>query len=292
MFPSNLKQYSSLPLKKRNQDQSHPSTSTPATNYNLCPCPAFFGYTIEDQGANGGKRHGHQYHQQRQQEKPNESLLINGSNDFLQSFSANSNNNNNDKMGQFFCDGAHNEDGHGSVEWMSSKMHRMREMTGSEQTVTSKPRRSMEDLQEKKQQNQDSSSNFPSSIIRVCSDCSTTKTPLWRSGPQGPKSLCNACGIRQRKARQAMSAAAGSGLMATNTLGKVRKGKKADGDRTNIPNKNRCKITNTGTAQKKLQIDDLTTSLSDDSAFHHVFPQDEKDAAILLMALSCGPIHG
>lgn len=23
--------------------------------------------------------------------------------------------------------------------------------------------------------------------IRVCSDCNTTKTPLWRSGPQGPK---------------------------------------------------------------------------------------------------------
>lgn len=27
-------------------------------------------------------------------------------------------------------------------------------------------------------------SNFP---IRVCSDCNTTKTPLWRSGPKGPK---------------------------------------------------------------------------------------------------------
>lgn len=23
--------------------------------------------------------------------------------------------------------------------------------------------------------------------IRVCSDCHTTKTPLWRSGPKGPK---------------------------------------------------------------------------------------------------------
>ncbi|KAG9137464.1 hypothetical protein Leryth_019888 [Lithospermum erythrorhizon] len=34
-------------------------------------------------------------------------------------------------------------------------------------------------------------------------DCNTTKTPLWRSGPKGPKSLCNACGIRQRKARRA-----------------------------------------------------------------------------------------
>lgn len=24
-------------------------------------------------------------------------------------------------------------------------------------------------------------------IVRVCSDCNTTKTPLWRGGPQGPK---------------------------------------------------------------------------------------------------------
>ncbi|KAL3814647.1 hypothetical protein ACJIZ3_015915 [Penstemon smallii] len=34
---------------------------------------------------------------------------------------------------------------------------------------------------------------------KCCSYCKTTKTPLWRSGPSGPKSLCNACGIRYRK---------------------------------------------------------------------------------------------
>ncbi|KAF3339645.1 GATA transcription factor 16-like protein [Carex littledalei] len=33
----------------------------------------------------------------------------------------------------------------------------------------------------------------------VCANCRTSKTPLWRSGPTGPKSLCNACGIRFRK---------------------------------------------------------------------------------------------
>ncbi|CAH8330827.1 unnamed protein product [Eruca vesicaria subsp. sativa] len=38
--------------------------------------------------------------------------------------------------------------------------------------------------------------------IRSCSECKTTKTPMWRGGPSGPKSLCNACGIRFRKQRR------------------------------------------------------------------------------------------
>lgn len=37
---------------------------------------------------------------------------------------------------------------------------------------------------------------------RACTLCGTTKTPLWRTGPEGPKSLCNACGIRAKKNRQ------------------------------------------------------------------------------------------
>lgn len=42
---------------------------------------------------------------------------------------------------------------------------------------------------------------------RVCAHCGTTKTPLWRNGPQGPKSLCNACGIRHKKAGRRSAAA-------------------------------------------------------------------------------------
>jgi hypothetical protein len=30
-------------------------------------------------------------------------------------------------------------------------------------------------------------------VIRVCSDCNTTKTPLWRSGPCGPKVSFSVC---------------------------------------------------------------------------------------------------
>ena len=43
---------------------------------------------------------------------------------------------------------------------------------------------------------------------------------------------------------------------------------------------------------KKLCFEDFLISLSKNSSFQRVFPQDEKDAAILLMALSCGLAHG
>lgn len=40
-------------------------------------------------------------------------------------------------------------------------------------------------------------------VKKFCADCKTTKTPLWRTGPAGPRSLCNACGIRYRKRKMA-----------------------------------------------------------------------------------------
>ncbi|KAI9360026.1 hypothetical protein DFJ73DRAFT_816394 [Zopfochytrium polystomum] len=36
---------------------------------------------------------------------------------------------------------------------------------------------------------------------RVCTSCGVKETPLWRMGPAGPKSLCNACGVRYSKGR-------------------------------------------------------------------------------------------
>ncbi|KAJ1259657.1 hypothetical protein BS78_10G172700 [Paspalum vaginatum] len=93
-------------------------------------------------------------------------------------------------------------------------------------------------------------------VIRVCSDCNTTKTPLWRSGPCGPKSLCNACGIRQRKARRALMVSGGTGpvpadgatakadaMAAAAAHPKVKKAKRAvaEVDRS-LPFKKRCKV--------------------------------------------------
>ncbi|KAK1372529.1 GATA transcription factor [Heracleum sosnowskyi] len=36
---------------------------------------------------------------------------------------------------------------------------------------------------------------------RKCLHCMTDKTPQWRTGPMGPKTLCNACGVRYKSGR-------------------------------------------------------------------------------------------
>lgn len=39
------------------------------------------------------------------------------------------------------------------------------------------------------------------SIGRRCQHCLADKTPQWRGGPMGPKTLCNACGVRYKSGR-------------------------------------------------------------------------------------------
>jgi hypothetical protein len=36
---------------------------------------------------------------------------------------------------------------------------------------------------------------------RMCTHCMSSKTPQWRTGPLGPKTLCNACGVRFKSGR-------------------------------------------------------------------------------------------
>lgn len=36
---------------------------------------------------------------------------------------------------------------------------------------------------------------------RRCQHCLVDKTPQWRSGPMGPRTLCNACGVRYKSGR-------------------------------------------------------------------------------------------
>ncbi|KAE8658176.1 GATA transcription factor 23 [Hibiscus syriacus] len=197
-----------------------------------------------------------------------------------------------------------------SYKWMPSKMRILRKMMSSEHSDFSKSSTKFED--QKVQINQPSSSPDNSSIssyydnnnslIRVCADCNTTKTPLWRSGPRGPKSLCNACGIRQRKARRAMAAAAAAASngtivaaeTTTSTKTKIQNKEKrsSNGCLAKLKNNKKCKLGSQSQGRKKLCFEDLRVILSKNSAFHRVFPQDEKEAAILLMALSYGLVHG
>ncbi|XP_020215002.1 GATA transcription factor 11 [Cajanus cajan] len=45
------------------------------------------------------------------------------------------------------------------------------------------------------------SSSQESVATRKCMHCEVTSTPQWREGPMGPKTLCNACGVRYRSGR-------------------------------------------------------------------------------------------
>lgn len=99
------------------------------------------------------------------------------------------------------------------------------------------------------------------------------------------QSLCNACGIRQRKARRALAAAQAEN---SDTL-VARETSSSSGTKLHIKKK-RCKLT-ARRSKKTLCFEDLVLSASKNSAYYQVSPQDEKEAAILLMALSYGLAH-
>ncbi|KAL1591146.1 hypothetical protein WHR41_00360 [Cladosporium halotolerans] len=52
----------------------------------------------------------------------------------------------------------------------------------------------------------------------VCADCGTLDSPEWRKGPKGPKTLCNACGLRwakKEKKRSGVDVGAGESPVGT-----------------------------------------------------------------------------
>lgn len=51
------------------------------------------------------------------------------------------------------------------------------------------------------QTSEDDSKNPTQTVPKKCAHCEVTKTPQWREGPTGPKTLCNACGVRYRSGR-------------------------------------------------------------------------------------------
>ncbi|GIM14489.1 hypothetical protein Vretimale_17437 [Volvox reticuliferus] len=52
------------------------------------------------------------------------------------------------------------------------------------------------------QQQQQPASKRQKVTGRTCVECGATSTPQWREGPMGPKTLCNACGVRYVRSQQ------------------------------------------------------------------------------------------
>ncbi|KAL8224133.1 hypothetical protein R6Q57_019608 [Mikania cordata] len=50
-------------------------------------------------------------------------------------------------------------------------------------------------------ENPNHNQNQPGQGVRKCLHCEITKTPQWRACPMGPKTLCNACGVRYKSGR-------------------------------------------------------------------------------------------
>ncbi|KAL2530620.1 GATA transcription factor 15 [Forsythia ovata] len=127
--------------------------------------------------------------------------------------------------------------------------------------------------------------------VKTCVDCGTSKTPLWRGGPAGPKSLCNACGIRSRKKRRA--------LMGVN---KEDKKSKKPSSRKNNSISNDSSTSSSGDSTSKKLGDSLKKKLwafGRDVALQRPRSNttqrrklgEEEQAAFLLMALSCGSVY-
>ncbi|XP_009612537.1 GATA transcription factor 17-like [Nicotiana tomentosiformis] len=141
----------------------------------------------------------------------------------------------------------------------------------------------------------DSLANETTESTKSCTDCKTTKTPLWRVGPYGPKSLCNACGIKYRKKKGTPSG-----------FGKDPEKKKKERDISNsstdkLAHSQKDKIGKDGKLSKGLKVRFMMlgkevvilqrqrSSMKKKPRNHRKFGEVER-AALLLMALSCGSV--
>ncbi|KAH6799751.1 hypothetical protein C2S51_036235 [Perilla frutescens var. frutescens] len=102
---------------------------------------------------------------------------------------------------------------------------------------------------------------------KICSDCYTTRTPLWRGGPHGPKSLCNACGIKYNKKRR-------KSLGLENGKNYKKKKRRSGGGGGDV---SKMRFMSLGSEVLLHRSRKLVSKL-----------REEEQAAILLMTLSCG----
>ncbi|XP_027352729.1 GATA transcription factor 5-like [Abrus precatorius] len=71
------------------------------------------------------------------------------------------------------------------------------EVTTKEDEVVEKGTRSKESFDDSEFE----ISNGQNPMPRRCTHCLAQRTPQWRAGPLGPKTLCNACGVRYKSGR-------------------------------------------------------------------------------------------
>ncbi|KAL8481419.1 hypothetical protein ACS0TY_027794 [Phlomoides rotata] len=129
------------------------------------------------------------------------------------------------------------------------------------------------------------------SNVKTCVDCGTSKTPLWRGGPAGPKSLCNACGIRSRKKRRAL-------------MGVAKEEKKTKKSTKNVNQQSNSSISSTSssgdsTSKIRASFKNKFWAFGRDVALQRPRSNtnrrrklgEEEQAAFLLMALSCGSVY-
>ncbi|KAE9601484.1 hypothetical protein Lal_00040600 [Lupinus albus] len=128
------------------------------------------------------------------------------------------------------------------------------------------------DHSEKGSEAEDSNPNSGNEQKKTCADCGTSKTPLWRGGPAGPKSLCNACGIRSRKKKRAIL-----GVSKGNS-DEIRKGKRSNSN-NRIGESLKQRLWNLG-KEVMMQRSTMRMKLG-----------EEEQAAVVLMSLSYGSVY-
>ncbi|XVE82227.1 hypothetical protein DITRI_Ditri15bG0130900 [Diplodiscus trichospermus] len=126
--------------------------------------------------------------------------------------------------------------------------------------------------------------SFNNETKKTCADCGTSKTPLWRGGPAGPKSLCNACGIRSRKKRRA--------ILGLNKA-EDKKSKRSSSSNSNSNNSSSSNTKNLGDNLKQRLLSLGREVLMQRSTVEKQRKKlgEEEQAAILLMALSYGSVY-
>ncbi|KAH0730361.1 hypothetical protein KY289_001549 [Solanum tuberosum] len=109
---------------------------------------------------------------------------------------------------------------------------------------------------------------------KTCVDCGAIKTPLWRSGPAGPKSLCNACGIRSRKKKRDL-------------LGLNKDDKKTKKSSANSASSSGDSASSSNVEKKKK----APVKRADSISLHWSKLDEVERAAFLLMSLSCSSVR-